>query len=593
MRSRRPRTANTGGTSARMAGILIIAVLAGTSAPAAAQNAGQDAGAAQGPATQELDELVRSRIEAGAGAVGPVIVVAGERVHARTQLPRFYERRGFSPAWVDEAGPRAVAEQLIAALEGVDREGLDPEDYHLRRIRALHDGSTEGGSGGAATVMQLADLELLLTDAFLLLASHLLEGRVDPASVHPEWNATVSEADLVTILESALAAGAVGPALDQLLPDHPGYQRLRTALARYREIAVNGGFPAVPDKALRPGMTDPAVAMLRDRLRLSGDLPDEQVSTDPERYDPALELAVRRLQQRHGMEPTGVAGLEVNTLLNTPVEERIRQIELNMERWRWLPRDLGQRYVMVNIAGYEVELVDGDSTVFSSRVMVGQRYRMTPVFSDRISYLVLNPTWTIPPGILETDKLPLIRRDPSYLARNQIRVLAPDGREVDPAGIDWSTITGRTSYRFRMNPGPENPLGRVKFMFPNRYSVYLHDTPDRDLFDRTDRAFSSGCIRVERPLELAEHLLAGSGWDRARIDRALERPGEQTIPLPQPVPVHLLYWTAWTEDDGRVHFRRDIYNRDAALDAALELPPPEPQAGPVGATGAAEAAATA
>jgi L,D-transpeptidase YcbB len=258
------------------------------------------------------------------------------------------------------------------------------------------------------------------------------------------------------------------------------------------------------------------------------------------------------------------------------VEDRIRQIERNLERWRWLPRDLGERHILVNIAGFEMHVMEGDSSIFHSRVLVGQRYRKTPVFSDRMTFLVLNPTWTIPPGILEQDKLPLIRRDVGYLARNNIRVLTANGSPVDPSTIDFNRITGATGYRFRMDPGPENPLGRVKFMFPNQYHVYLHDTPDHDDFDLNWGAVSSGCIRVERSMDLAELLLADSpGWTRERIaTRAASGPSEQTILLRQPLPIHILYWTAWVEPDGTVHFRPDIYDRDDPLDEALRQPPP-------------------
>lgn len=548
---------------------LVVAALAAVGGAAGAPLAFPAAGVAQAPpaapavAEGELDEGIRSRLEGVAGSMAPVIAVAGEAIRAATELPRFYEARGFRPAWVDAAGLLPPADDLLTALEGADAEGLDPADYHVARIRALL----------RTRPVPLTELELLLTDAFLLYGAHLVGGRVDPVTIHPEWNAARREADLVALLDSALATGDIGGALATLAPAHPGFRRLRDTLARYRAIAGRGGWPVVPGRTLRPGMRDPAVPTLRARLVASGDLA-ETASPDPARYDAALAAAVKRFQARHGLDPDGVAGLETNALLNVPVEERVRQLELGMERWRWLPRDLGHRHVRVNIAGFEAEVVEGDSTVFATRVMVGQRYRRTPVFSDRISYLVLNPTWTIPPNILEVDKLPLIREDPDYLSRNRIRVLAPDGREVDPGTVDWRAVTGKTSYRLRMDPGPENPLGQVKFMFPNPYFVYLHDTPGRDLFDKGDRAFSSGCIRVERPLDLAALLLRDAGWDRARIERAIRQPGEQTVPLPKPVPVHILYWTAWVEPDGAVQFRSDVYDRDAALDAALRAPPP-------------------
>lgn len=531
----------------------------------AQQRVAQSAPPAVG-STPILEERIRSRIERN-GSAAAIIAVEGERLHASAELPRFYERRGFQPTWVTSEGPTALADSLIAAIAGAEREGLRPADYHLPRIRSLL-------ATGTAPYT-LVDLDLLLTDAFLTYGSHLVSGRVDPVAMHPEWTARGREADLVQVLDGAVASGAVGQALGSLLPEQPEYYTLRSTLARYREIAGNGGLPEIPGRPLRPGERDPAVPTLREWTRLTGDLAaGAAVPADPELMDPALAAAVKRLQERHGMVPSGVVNLQTSAVMNVPVEQRIREIELNMERWRWLPRDLGHRHIRVNIAGLYVHVLEGDSIAFTSRVMVGQRYRMTPVFSDRMTYLVLNPTWTIPPGILEEDKLPLIRRDRNYLRANRIRVLDTAGREVDPSSIDWSTVTGRTSYRFRMDPGPENPLGNVKFMFPNVHSIYLHDTPSRE-FDRGRRDFSSGCIRVEHPMDLAEYLLRDDPrWTRARIDAAVRAGGEQTIPLRSPLPVHLLYWTAWADLDGGVHFGEDIYDRDDALDRALREPPP-------------------
>lgn len=532
---------------------------------------------AQGVAPiDELAELIRARIEGPSVRRDASFTVGGERLHAATELPRFYRGRGFVPAWVDELGPRPLADSALWAVEGAILEGLESSHYHLARIRDVYaDVRRARLANGTLDPARLAELDLLLTDAFLLYASHLAEGRVDPITIHPEWTAGRRSVDLVAELDMALATGRVGEVLEGLLPTHPAYARLRDVLADYRRVAGRGGWPELPGRTLEPGMRDPAVALLRQWLRLSGDLAPARPDSYEQFYDAEVEVAVRRFQARHGMDPDGVVGLPTSALMNVPVEDRIRQIELSMERWRWLPRDLGDRHILVNIAGLDMNVMEGDSSVFHSRVLVGQRYRKTPVFSDRMTYLVMNPTWTIPPGILEEDKLPLIREDAGYLARNNIQVLASDGRVMDPSGIDFSAMTGRTAYRFRMDPGPENPLGMVKFMFPNPHHIYLHDTPDHEDFDRPGGAISSGCIRVERALDLTEYLLADlPGWDRPRIDSTLGRPGERTIPLRQPLPIHILYWTAWVDPDGAAHFRRDIYERDEALAEALLSPPP-------------------
>lgn len=548
------------------------AALAGCVASVVAAPVGAAPAAAQ---EREINEIIRTRVEAVTAAGIPAILVEEDRVHSRTELPRFYESRGFQPAWVSDEGPGPAADSLLRALQRATREGLEPADYHLRRIRAIYsEARIARRARTTADRRRLAELDLLLTDGFLIYGAHLVGGVVNPVTIHPEWSAARREADLVALLDDALSSGRIAAALETLLPRHPGYFRLREALQRYRAVAADGGWGELPGVTLRPGSSGAAVAALRRRLVLGGDLVATGGAEDA--YDADVEAAVRRFQARHGLTPDGIAGLESNAILNIPVETRIREIELNLERWRWLPRDLGERHILVNIAGFELDVVEGDSTVFTSRVMVGQRYRKTPVFSDRMSYLVLSPYWTIPPNILEQDKLPLIRQDPGrYLAENRIRVLAPDGRAVDPRTVDWARVTGRTNLRFRMEPGPENPLGRVKFMFPNPYHVYLHDTPGRELFGRANRAFSSGCIRVERSMELAEYLLRDDArWTPARIEAVANGGTEQTIQLRRPLPVHLLYWTVWAERDGTVQFRPDVYERDQALDAALRDPPP-------------------
>jgi L,D-transpeptidase YcbB len=532
--------------------------------------------AAQGPTpTDEITDRIRASVDVPQRE-GAFFFVGDERLHAAAELPRFYRGRGFEPAWVSEAGPRAVADSLLWALEGAVLEGLDPDHYHVSRIRETYaDVIRSRRSGRVPGATLLAELDLLLTDAFLVYASHLAVGRVDPTTLHPEWTVSRGSVDLVARLDMALATGQVGGVLEELLPVHPAYDRLRRALAEHRRIAANGGWPMLPGRTLTFGMRDPAVALLRARLMASGDLAAPTRRVDEELFDGEVERAVQRFQARHALAETGEVRLETSAVMNVPVEDRIRMLERNLERWRWLPQELGERHIVVNIAGLEMHVMEGDSSIFQSRVLVGQRYRKTPVFSDRMTYLVFNPTWTIPPGILEEDKLPLIRADQSYLARNNIQVLAANGRVVDPATIDFDRLTGRTGYRFRMDPGPENPLGKVKFMFPNPHHIYLHDTPDHDDFDRTGGAVSSGCIRVERSLELAEYLLSDSpGWDRARMETAIQTPGERTISLRRPLPIHILYWTAWVTPAGDVHFRPDIYDRDRPLDEALRQPPP-------------------
>jgi len=518
--------------------------------------------------SQAVTERIRQRIEA---AGQPVQVMVGdETLHSTQVLPAFYEKRLFRPAW--QAGGAAL-EELLEELAEADRQGLEPSVYRLEALTRLAHAPAPGSP--AERIRRSVDLDLLATDAFLTYATHLVAGRVNPETFDPEWQAARREVDLETVLTEAVATGEVRRALRGLLPRQPGYERLRVALDRYRTLAAGEPWPLVPEgDKLEKGAAGPRVQALAARLTATGDLTElpESPAGEAMPFDEPLEAAVRRFQRRHGLEPDGVVGPRTLAALNVPATARVRQIELNLERWRWLPRDLGQRYLLVDIPAFSLELVEGEEPVLTLRVVTGRPYRRTPVFSDQVRYLVLNPAWEVPHKLAVQDKLPEIRRDPEYFAKMGIRVFEGWGesqREIDPASVDWTALTrGDFRYRLRQDPGPLNALGRIKFMFPNKHNVYLHDTPSRELFARAERSFSSGCIRVEKPLELAVALL-GPGWDRAALEKALTAGNEHMVPLPKPVPVYLLYWTAAADADGTVHFRNDVYDRDRLLDDAL------------------------
>jgi murein L,D-transpeptidase YcbB/YkuD len=293
---------------------------------------------------------------------------------------------------------------------------------------------------------------------------------------------------------------------------------------------------------------------------------------EPKLFDESVEAGVQAFQTRHALEPDGLVGPNTLAALNAPVEARLDQIRVNMERIRWVYQDLPSDFVLTDIAGFHVYLVRGGEIVWDARAQVGQPFRKTPVFRDTMNHLVFNPTWTVPPTILRKDILPKVKQDPNYLRRRNISVLDRNGKLVDIDSIDWASLTpGRFPYTLRQEPGPDNALGRVKFMFPNAFMVYLHDTPSKTLFGRTQRAFSSGCIRVERPFELAELLLNDQKkWNQATIQQVLETQQTRTVMLEDPLPVLLLYWTAEMDDAGRIHFREDIYGRDERILKALD-----------------------
>jgi murein L,D-transpeptidase YcbB/YkuD len=453
-------------------------------------------------------------------------------------------------------------------VRGSTSHGLDPADYHLQAISSR----LAAGDWESADPVARGELELLLTDSLARLAFTLHFGKLDPEQLDPVWNLSREwgGADPVGVFEQALRSGRIRELLEAAPPQYPFYGRLREGLARYRTIEAAGGWPAlVGGDALKPGASDPRVPALRQRLEIEGDLAPAQAD-QPELYDAAVEAAVRRFQERTGLDPDGVLGKRTVAELNVPVGRRIEQLRASLERARWVFRDVQEDLLLVDVAGFKLHLFRDGDEVWVTRVQVGKPYHSTPIFKAAMTHVVLNPTWTVPPGILKNEVLPAVRKDPAYLAAHNMSVVRSDGSIVAPSTVDWS---GRFSYSIRQEPGPKNSLGRVKFMFPNEYFVYLHDTPSKSLFDRADRAFSHGCIRVEDPLRLAELVLAGSeGWDRAAIDRTVASGKTQSVFLNEHLTVMLLYWTAEVTRQGTVLFSEDIYDRDPRIIAGLNRP---------------------
>ena len=525
------------------------------------------------PPDYHIDEYLRNRIETA--GIPPRISVGEELVYASVMLPLFYQRRIFKPAWSENTNLLPEIDQLLSAIKAADLEGLNPEDYHLAKILQILQMIKQNRENRAAfSPRLLVDLDLLSTDAFLVYGAHLLAGKVNPEKIEADWIAARKEVDLAQILESALARNQIREGLKDLLPRYSGYWYLHDTLTLYRTMAARGDWLLVPDgPRLSRGDAGERVSILYKRLLASGDF-DSDENIERNFFDEKLELAVKRFQRRHGLNADGVVGPLTLAAMNVPLKERVRQIELNMERWRWLPQELGTRYLLVNIANFELALIEEAQKAMTMRAVVGKRYRRTPVFSSKMTYLVLSPYWHIPHRLALQDKLPLIHKDERYLEKQNIRVFQGWGsetKEIDPRSIDWSQVTPESfNFRLRQDPGPRNALGRVKFMFPNKFDVYLHDTPDIELFAKTERTFSSGCIRIEKPIDLAEYLLhSDDKWSREAILSVINNGEEQTVRLPEPIDVHLIYCTAWADEDGVIQFRKDIYERDKRLAEAL------------------------
>ncbi len=514
------------------------------------------ASVASGARAGHIQPFVEERLNAAAAGETP-----GRELPV---LQRFYEARGFEPAWLDHDTPGKRAKALVQALVNADQHGLEPADYATNEILDLLDPKTDADR---------AELDIRLSRAALEYGNDLASGRLVPAQVDKEVFIEPKEVDPQRLLAEVVSAPDVAAYLDGLAPDTPQYDRLKQAFAKYRGIAEKGGWNTVSGgDTLKPGMTDPRVAQLRARLHKGGYM--AAAGDQPEVYDQMLEKAVKAFQYNHGLTPDGAVGKKTVAALNVPVRQRISQMELNMERRRWMPDDLGRKYVFVNMADFELKLVDEANTIHVARVIVGKPFHRTPVLSAKMTHLVFNPYWHVPHSIASKEILPKIKTDVGYLREKNIRVFSDwsaNAVEIDPAGVDWSRVSRQSfGYKLRQDAGPRNSLGRVKFMFPNPYDVYLHDTPAKRLFSRTVRSFSHGCIRLQNPLELAVLLLKPQGeWDRKRIDEAVASTEKQIVRLSEPVPVHITYLTAWANKDGSVNFRPDIYDRDKRLDAAL------------------------
>jgi len=497
------------------------------------------------PALQSISNELRQQLTTQAtGKFNPVL--------DKQLLLKFYEPREFYPAWVDLNGSLPRAEVLRQVLQTADQDGLDVNDYHPDPIQLLWN---------ARSATKLAQLEFLLTDAFFRYSVHLRAGQFQENDFY--WDIAPPVVDPVAELRYLLTVNSFQSALHDLTPFHAGYVRLREALNKYQQLEKSGGWPLIPSgPILKKGRWHKQVAILRQRLIAEGDLKIEPV-INARFFDQTVKSAMKRFQIRHGLKADGIVGPDTRTAMNVPVSKRIKQIQFNMERWRWLPKWLGRRYIMVNTAGFNLVVVENENIQFAMSVIIGKPDRPTPVTSSKLHTIVFNPFWTVPPTIIFEDFLPQQQRDPTFFSSKQIRVFK-NGNELEPAEIDWTQVSqDYFPYVLRQDPGPQNSLGRLKFLFNNAYTVYLHDTPGKHLFDLNSRSLSSGCIRVQEPVQLASYLLGQkNGWTEEKIRTSIESGKYLQVPIPESIPIYLVYMTAWVEENMSVHFRPDIYDRD-------------------------------
>ncbi|NCF50330.1 L,D-transpeptidase family protein [Gammaproteobacteria bacterium] len=491
----------------------------------------------------------------------------GIEVASGNLLVEIYENRRFRPAWTD----LDQVDELLTAIETTAADGLDPADYHLEQVRT---GYRQLLAGDVTTAIARAELDVLFTDSLIRLVYHQRFGKLNPYTLDPQWNfrRDLDGVSAAAAIQSMIDADSLLYRLQSLFPRGRFYEQLRQSLARYREIEANGGWPEFPEgPTLKPGMVDNRVPVLARRLAVTGDLDTDAVAAADTTYTEIIEAGVRRFQKRHGIDVDGVIGPTTARVLNVPVSRRVRQLEINLERARWVFDDITDNFIIVNIAGFTAYVVRDREVVWQTRVQVGSTYHQSPVFRDEMKYLVLNPTWTVPYSIATKEILPQIQSEPDYFAKRDFDVKDRNGKLVDPESIEWSELSRRNfPYTLVQRPGPNNALGRVKFMFPNEHAVYLHDTPSKSLFGRAERAFSHGCIRVEHPFEFAEILLGADGWTQDRFQEVLDSGEIKTVFLSKPMPVMLLYWTAQVDPGGDVHFYQDIYERDQRIEDGLD-----------------------
>jgi len=499
------------------------------------------------------------------GAHGPV------RVHNPEFVGIFYELIEYQPAWTD----REYIQQIIALLGDSRLEGLSPDDYHYGELLGLI--RDYPAVGLEQNYYSQARFDVLLTDGILLYARHLIEGKVDPRTLDSSWNYPRREFDPDAIAQNLVQAvkeHRVAAVLEQLKPEVPAYLKMREELAYYRQLADTRQFFTVPgDTVLKPKQTHSNVVLLRRRLQQLSYI--ESHGPESGYFDAELERAVRQFQRDHNIDSDGIVGRQSFEVLNLSFDERVEKLRINLDRIRWISKDLSDDFILVNIAGYELHYVRGGDLVWETDVMTGTIDTRTPIFQKRLRYLEFNPTWTPPRSIIERSLFASFKANPDYAVKQNYRFYNSAGRVVDPFSIDWRRYTGLNfPYRIVQMPGPYNAMGQVKFMFPNSHAVYLHDTPAKQLFSRTSRAFSAGCIRVKDPLELARILLDDpEAWSAGKIDNLLAsgKP-KQVVHVQRDIDVLLMYWTVSPTTSGGLQFHPDIYQLDPVALAALNAP---------------------
>jgi murein L,D-transpeptidase YcbB/YkuD len=508
---------------------------------------------------KSIEEGIRENINQLEGS--GTIRLDKQKIIANPVITKLYKDAGYQPIWISTKNRK----DLLEILEGAYFEGLNPGDYHFDYI-SEHDRKLEEGVRVSMDDYAIADI--LMSNAILTYAFHMIQGKVNPTKLDPNWNYSKRPMpdDAEFHLMQRLHTGTLKEAAVIIRPEIQLYGKLRKKFALLDSIQKTGGdihSIEYPGTALRLGDSLPAVGVLKNHLKGYG-----YVFSDPDndRFDEEMEEVIKDFQMLNGLETDGICGKSTYKVLNVSLDERLDIIRVNMERCRWINNDLPQEFLLVNIANYNLYIFRELMLEYECRVVVGKEFHETPVFTSDIKYVVFNPTWTVPYSIASKEILPKLKKDPNYL-QNRNMTLLRGNEEIDPSTVDFSQYSQKNfPYTLRQEPGPNNALGLVKFIFPNKFSVYLHDTPSKSYFGKTDRAFSHGCVRVKDPFILAEQLLGDKGYDSEKISDVIKSKKMQNVYLSKPMPVMIMYWTCYENDiDGKMYFFRDVYGRDRKI----------------------------
>jgi murein L,D-transpeptidase YcbB/YkuD len=524
---------------------------------------------ANGPIIQStIQDQIRLKLENI--QPGASLTIRDQKLSSSDEIYSFYSNRAFEEAWSSEGVLTELAYELRFEIRQSKFDGLNPHDYHLGIIDAFFETFESNKKNKVPNDQaELVDLELFLSNAFFQLSAHLDRGKVDPSLLKSTWGISPKplKVNYSELLSSAIEQGDIRRNLEKLYPKFTIYKRGREVIRALEEKSKSDSLtwkPVKIEKTIKVGESNNSIPIIRQRLQFWGYMGQYELE-DPKVYDSSLFKGVQEFQMKNGMEPDGALGKNSIAGINNSPSVLMDRAAVNMERLRWLPDTVKEaEIILVNIANYRLDYINKLDTIFSSKVIVGLRYHATPIFSAPMSYIVFSPFWNIPNSIARNEIIPAIRKNPNYLSQKNMEVVTFSGQPVDPGSVNWSAKT--FPYMIRQRPGGSNSLGLVKFMFPNKYSVYIHDTPSRSLFEREDRALSHGCIRLQNPAEFAKILLSEMpGWTEERIQEAMNRKSELIVNLNRKIPVVLVYLTFWADSRGQANFRQDVYNRDEEI----------------------------